>query len=226
MLPADLLAAEAEAREALRSALTAEPNGRWTVDWRFEGLRLLGPALRLGTALSAAERSIRMLFPDAGAAALARREAGDLEITILDFAEQLRRPDSASDSELFLAVAPSAADYEDFERISSRHRGGIVMINGRLEDAGVGIGSVGRERRRGFLSQWQTAYLIEPVPSGALRRAHPDRWELYREDPDGFRLVADFERKPDPEQQAVALTGVGFGSNLGALDAFIEGLRS
>ena len=156
----------------------------------------------------------------------ARREAADLSLTILDFTELMRQPESSAEPELLLAIAPTAADYEDFERISSGHRGGIVMVNGRLEDAGVGIGSVGRERRRGFLAQWQSAYAIQPLATGALRRAYPGRWELYREDPDGFRFVADFERRPDPEQQALALNGKDLSGNLGAIDAFLEGLRS
>ncbi len=226
MLPADLLAAEAQTIEALQAALTAEPRGRWTVEWRFEGLRLLAPALRLCATLLATHRSTRLLFPDAGAAALARREAAALDITILDFAELLRQPVSSADPDLLLAIAPSAADYEDFERISTGHQGAIVMVNGRLEDAGVGIGSVGRERRRGFLAQWQTAYTVQPLATGALRRAYPGSWEIYREDPDGFRFVAGFERRPDPEQQALALNGMDLGSNLGAIDAFLEGLRS
>ena len=49
MLPPDLRTAEAETREALRSALAADPRGRWTVELRFEGLRLLAPA-RIGEA--------------------------------------------------------------------------------------------------------------------------------------------------------------------------------
>ncbi|MEB3306740.1 MAG: DUF1995 family protein [Cyanobacteriota bacterium] len=226
MLPADLRAAEAQALQALRSALNAEPNGRWTLEWRFEGLRLLAPVLRLRTALTAEGRTVQLLFPDAGAAALARRESTDQDATIFDMAELLRRQPTPSEPALILAVAPAAADYEAFEAISQRHQGGLVMINGRLEDAAIGIGSVGRERRRGFLARWQTAYLVQPLAAGALRRAYPDRWEIYREDPDGFRRVADFERKPDPEQQLLALNGAAGGDNLGAIDAFIEGLRS
>jgi hypothetical protein len=51
MLPADLRAAEAQALSAVLAALGAEPKGRWTVDWRFEGLRLLPVVLRFSEAL-------------------------------------------------------------------------------------------------------------------------------------------------------------------------------
>lgn len=229
MLPADLRAAEAEALEALQSALAADANGRWSVEWRFEGLRVLPVALRLSRALVEAGMEPRLLFPDAGAAALARRDGADLAERTLDFGMLLRQPEGSPSEGLLLAVAPSPADYAEFEQICGNHRGPIVMLNGRLEDAAVGIGSVARERRRGFLSQWQVAYALQPLDGGALRRAHPAPWELYREDPDGFRLAASFEQKPDGELQAQALAGEGgvvLGGNLKALDAFIEGLRS
>ena len=229
MLPADLRAAEAQALEALRSALAADANGRWSVEWRFEGLRVLPVALRLTRALVEAGLEPRLLFPDAGAAALARRDGADLAERTLDFGVLLRQPEGSQSEGLILAVAPAPADYAEFEQICANHRGPIVMLNGRLEDAAVGIGSVARERRRGFLSQWQVAYAVQPVDGGALRRAHPEAWELYREDPDGFRLVATFEQKPDGELHAQALAGeagVGLGGNLKAIDAFIEGLRN
>jgi len=175
---------------------------------------------------------LRLLFPDAGAAALARRDGSDLGGLILDFGA-LQRSEAAAaglggERTLLLAVAPTPADYEDFVQICTGYGGAVVMLNGRLEDAAVGIGSVARQRRRGFLAQWQTAYAVMPVEGGALRRAHPQAWEVHREDPDGFRLVATFAQKPDPEELATALAGgdgIGLGGNLRVLDAFIEGLR-
>ena len=229
MLPADLRAAEAQALDALRSALAGDANGRWSVEWRFEGLRVLPVALRLAQALIDGGQELKLLFPDAGAAALARRDGGELAERIQDFGVLLRLPEGSQSEGLMLAVAPSPADYVEFEQICGNHRGPMVMLNGRLEDAAVGIGSVARERRRGFLSQWQVAYAVQPVDGGALRRAHPGPWELYREDSDGFRFTAEFEQKPDGERQAAALAGeggVGLGGNLKALDAFIEGLRN
>lgn len=241
MLPGDLKTAESQALEALLAALAAEPAGRWTVDWRFEGLRLLAPALRLGQALQQAGQGVRLLFPDAGAGALARRDAPELAGCIGDFRSELRRQAEAAEAggeaeaepaarpELLLAVAPGQPDYDDFERLCAGHRGAVVLLNGTLEDAAVGIGSVARERRRGFLAQWQAAYHLKPLEGSALRRSFPGEWELYRQDPDGFRLAARFDQKPDAEAQLQALAGgeaLGVGGNLKVLDAFIEGLRS
>lgn len=230
MLPPDLRAAEHQAFEAVLQALADQPRGRWSLDWRFEGLRLLAPVLRLSEALSASHPQLSLLFPDAGAAALARRDAPDQAARVADFRGHLRRQDAAQSGEVspvLLAVAPNQADYEEFEHVCAAHRGAVLVINGSLEDAAVGIGSVARERRRGFLAQWQAAYYLQPLDGAALRRAFPGPWELYRQDADGFRLAASFDQKPDGEQQAEALaSGGGLAGNLRAMDAFIEGLRS
>lgn len=229
MLPADLRAAEAETLSALQAALSAESSGRLTVEWRFEGLRLLPPVLRLLERLSEQGLNPWLLFSDAGGAALARRDAPALAERILDFRQLQQRQQEQASEGLLLAVTPSAADYEAFEELCKGHRGAVVMVNGRLEDAAVGIGSVARERRRGFVATWSSAYALIPLDGGALRHALPGGWELYRLDADGYRQVASFEQKPDEETIGDALSGDaagGVGSTLRAVDALIEGLRS
>lgn len=228
MLPADLRSAEAQALAALRSALAADANGRWTVELRFEGLRLMPVVLRLARALQE-ERDTTLLFPDAGAAALARRDGADLASRIASFGDQRRLQRQTPSEGLLLLVGASQADYGEVEEVCGGHRGGVVLINASLEDGAVGIGSVARQRRRGFLSTWQAAYALLPQAASALRRAHPGEWELYRLDPDGYRLAARFERRPDGEQQQEVLlgaAGAGIGGSLRALDQLIEGLRN
>ena len=237
MLPPDLRSAEAETLTAVRSALAAEPRGRWTVEWRFEGLRLLAPALRLaGDLLTEAGRGGRLLFADEGAAALARRESEILAPRIASFGDQRRRQGEAGGNGggegggdgLLLLVAPSQAEYDLVEALCGAHRGAVLLLNPNLEDAAVGIGSVARQRRKGFLSTWQTAYALLPDAESALRRAHPGEWELYRLDPDGYRLVRSFERRPDGESRAEALAGtggVGLAGQLRGLNDLLEGLQ-
>jgi hypothetical protein len=243
MLPPDLRSAEAETLTAVRSALEAEPRGRWTVEWRFEGLRLLAPALRLaGDLLTEAGRGGRLLFADEGAAALARRESEILAPRIASYGDERRRQGKAGGDGggegdnggegggegLLLLVAPSQAEYDLVEALCGAHRGAVLLLNPNLEDAAVGIGSVARQRRKGFLSTWQTAYALLPDAESALRRAHPGEWELYRLDPDGYRLVRSFERRPDGESRAEALAGtggVGLAGQLRGLNDLLEGLQ-
>jgi hypothetical protein len=230
MLPADLRTAEAEALDSLGAALAADAKGMWTVEFRFEGLRIMPVALRLLAGLSAAHQGTRLLFADAGATALAKRDAPDQapQLASLQDVMRLQQADGGSEGVLIL-VAPSLADYEEVEQVCALHRGAVVLLNGKLEDAAVGIGTVARDRRKGFLSGWQSAYALIPTAEGALRRGYPAEWELYRRDPDGHRFVASFELKPDAEQQAEALdagAAPGVGRSLQAVDRFIEGLRS
>lgn len=224
MLPADLRTAEAQLLDALRAALAAETAGRWTVELRFEGLRLLPVALRLAASL-AEGGDTTLLLPDAGAAALARRDAPDLAAPIASFSDHLRRQGEGGSEGLLLLVAPSQAEYDTVESLCGRHRGPVVLLNPALEDAAVGIGSVARQRRRGFLSLWQAAYALIPQGGSALRRTFPGPWELYRLDPDGYRPAAQFEQKPDGEQQAEALGEGGAAAGLRSLGQLIEGLQ-
>ncbi|KEF43525.1 MAG: hypothetical protein ER33_01900 [Cyanobium sp. CACIAM 14] len=229
MLPADLLTAEAEALQALRASLAAGSAGRWTLELRFEGLRLLPVVLRLLAGLREERPDARLLFPDAGATALARRDAPELAEAIASFGDQRRLQQEHPSEGVLLLVEPSQAEYALVEQVCAGHGGSVVLVNPSLEDASVGIGSVARQRRRGFLAGWSAAYALLPQAESALRRAYPGDWELYRRDPDGYRLAAHFEQKPDGEQQLLALSGraaPGLGSQLRALGQMIDDLQS
>ncbi|MCP9858217.1 MULTISPECIES: DUF1995 family protein [unclassified Cyanobium] len=229
MLPADLRTAEAEAREALQAALASGSGGRWTVEFRFEGLRLLPVVLRLLEGLLAERPALRLLFPDAGATALARRDAPALADRIGSFSDQRRLQQQEPSRGVLLLVGASQADYELVEAVCGGHGDSVVLINSSLEDAAIGIGSVARQRRKGFLAGWRAAYALLPQSDRALRCAYPGEWELYRLDPDGYRLAGRFEQKPDAEQQELVLSGgqePGLGSNLRALGQMIEDLRN
>lgn len=206
MLPADLRSAETEALAAVQAALASQAKGLWTVEFRFEGLRILPVALRLLAALTPQRPEARLLFPDAGATALAKRDAPEQAAQLLGLGDLLRlqQADGGSDG-LVLLAAPTPADYEEVENLCAQHRGPLVMINGRLEDAAIGIGTVARERRKGFLAEWQAAYGLIPTAEGALRRVFPEDWQFYRRDPDGYRNICSFESRPDREQQLEAL---------------------
>lgn len=233
MLPPDLQTAETEALEALRSALATSARGRWTLELRFEGLRLLPVVLRLAGALQASGMAIQLLFPDAGAAALARRDGPDLADRIATFADHQRTQADAptgddSPARVLILVGASQAEYSSVESVCQAHPGRAVLVNSALEDAAVGIGSVGRERRRGFLAGWEAAYALIPLSGSALRRAHPHDWELYRLDPDGYRLAASFDHRPDGEERDGALEGAGsggIGKTLRSVDRLLDGLQ-
>ena len=225
-LPADLLSAESDLLVAVQAALASGDGSRWGATLRFENLRLLPVALRLAEALAAAHTDLRVLWPDAGAAALARRDAPKMAAAIADFNQWTAKADPDA---LLLVVGPQPSDYDAFMALCENHRGAIVMLNGRLEDAAVGIGSVARERRKGFVASWQQAYWLQPLEGGALMRSFPDDWALFRQDPDGYRWLSSSVKRPDPETLAALLAGEdpdGFKQQLGSVDRFLDGLRN
>lgn len=227
MLPPDLQSAERQALDAIRAALASGTGGRWTVEWRFEGLRLLPVVLRLLDSLVQEGVPLRLLCADMGATALARRDAPDFADRIASFGDQIRLQAEGPSEGVLLLLGASQAEYAQVEQLCANHRGPVLLLNASLEDAAVGIGSVARQRRRGFLSQWEAAYALIPQSESALRRAYPAPWQLFRLDPDGYRLAAEFDRRPDGEQQAEALGGeIGLGGNLKALGDLIEGLQN
>ncbi|MEB3261218.1 MAG: DUF1995 family protein [Cyanobacteriota bacterium] len=230
MLPSDLRQAEAQALQALDSALSSDGRQRWTADLRFEGLKLLPLALRLAERLVERSPALKVVFPDAGATALARRDGGALAPLITSLGDQRRQSSAAARegaAERLLLVGPGPSDYDLVEAVCEAHPGPVVLLNPTLEDAAVGIGSVARARRKGFLAQWQPAYALQPFADSALRRAHPGEWELFRLDPDGFRLAARFPQKPTAEEQAAALSGEGggLGQQLRSLGELIDNLQ-
>ena len=227
VLPADLLEAEKRTVSALESVLGGARRGRWLVTWRFEGLRVMGPALRLARTLREQGCPLLVAFPDAGAAALAKRDATDLADCCVDFMQLQRDPAWADRGELLLLVGAQPSDYETVEAICNLWKEPLVLVNGRLEDAGVGIGSVARSRRRGFLSTWTVAFHLEPLPQGALLMEREKEWDLFRCDPDGYRWIQRFEQRPEREQIDAAInpSADGLKQTLGAVDRLIDDLR-
>ena len=75
----------------------------------------------------------------------------------------------------------------------------MIMINGKLDDSAVGIGSVARERRKNFISKWQNIYWLEPITKGVLFHCYPEDWKLFRLDNDGYRFFKKFDKKPSSD---------------------------
>lgn len=197
-LPGDLNAARHQCVAALEAAL-ADGLTRLQVDLRFEGLRW--PTVAHGLCQELQQRGNRapvvLAFADMGAAALARRDFELSAAEAVTFAD-LANGRCSTDAALYMAVTPAAPEFAEFEAAcTALGERPVIALNPRLEDAAVGIGSVARARRRGFLARWRVAYGLYPLEQAALAYAHPGPWQLFREDPDGFRLVASPQQRPD-----------------------------
>ena len=65
----------------------------------------------------------------------------------MSFKEGLVYKLGQNSDDLLLAVTPNHYDYDEFEGLCNKINQKVIMINGKLDDAAVGIGSVARERR-------------------------------------------------------------------------------
>ena len=115
-------------------------------------------AIRLKESISEASIKSLLLWPDAGATALAKRDAPELSDNIMSFKDVIKSDNNDYTNHLLVAVSPQHYDYEDFENLCNKSDSRIIMLNGKLEDSDVGIGSVARERRKSFIRKWINIY--------------------------------------------------------------------
>ncbi len=196
-LPKDLVTAETVAYNSLMKAIRGNKSSRLSINIKFEGLRTLPLSLRFVDKLQSDDIQFVLLFPDTGATALAKRDSPQHVDCIFSFNEILKKEIQLDQNKLVILVAPQPFEYNEFQQIVDLCLGTVLMINGKLEDSAVGIGSVARERRKKALLSWENIYWLEPIQRGALMRVFPNEWVIFHCSKDGYRKVKSFEKKPD-----------------------------
>jgi hypothetical protein len=204
-IPQDLAEAIAQARTATQAALD-EGLTRIQVELVLPELKVMPVAELFLDLLAPWGDKLKVFFPDAGAAALARRDWSELACKITDVGSG-RTPMTGKiqpEDEIFLFVEPSAVEVTQVEQLCQEAGDRpVIFLNPRMEDlAIIGIGYAGRQLRDRFLSQITTAYYLRPVEGAALRRAFPDPWEVWLEpaEEDGdYQLIATVPQRPAGE---------------------------
>ncbi len=197
-LPSDLKEAEDNLYESIKSYLSINSEKSFlSINLKFEGLRINPIILRLSKKLYEIQSNNLLLWADAGGAALAKRDYPESSNNILTFKEYLNL--SSSLNSVLLVSSPQPYDIEMFEQVCSKSNSTVIMINGKLEDPIVGIGSVGRDMRKRFADKWKTIYYIEPLSLGALLKKYPNNWELFKLESNGYSFCKSFDKKPDDE---------------------------
>ncbi len=199
ILPADLREAESRLLKSIIESLQNEDFNRISINLKFEGLRIMPVVLRLSNELTTISRKNCLAWPDAGGTALAKREYPTCAGDIYSFRDLLSEDYNIKENTILIAVSPQPYDYEDFINLCDGYKGVIIMVNGRLVDSTVGIGSIGRDRNKSFLPSWHTAFSLEPLSEGALMREYPHDWSLFKLEQNGYRYVRDFRAKPNQE---------------------------
>lgn len=205
--PTTLDEAIAQAQAATQAAI-AVGYTRLQVELLLSELKPIPTALQYLPVFADLESGLKVFFTDAGAAALAKRDWGDLpcKIRSLDVAgsrqtstvEELVDPDDQA----FLFVAPSSVEIAPVEQVcTAAAERPVVLLNPRLEDVGaVGIGYSARQIRERFLNTFEPCYYLRPLEQAAILRSYPSPWQIWLEGSESYTLLAEEPQKPDSER--------------------------
>ncbi len=196
-LPKDLEDAIAQSREATKAAL-ADGLLRLQVELLFPELKVQPIAEKFIPALADtyAER-LKVYFPDAGAAALARRDWGETPYVVRGMSEIKGK--MQPDDEIFLFVEPSSVEVTQLEQMCQEAGDRpVVLLLPRLENvATIGIGYAGRQLRERFLNTLESCYYVRPLEGAALFRCYPSPWQVWLEKGgDTYELISETPSKP------------------------------
>jgi Domain of unknown function (DUF1995) len=141
----------------------------------------------------------KVLFTDAGSGALARRDWAGAAFEIYGLGElkaEIQPTDQA-----FMMIAPSAIEVLAVEQLCEQAGDRpFILFNPKLEDVSVvGIGYVARQLRERFLNTIEPCYYLRPLDQAVLFRNYPHPWQLWLEENETYRLIAEELSKPDGE---------------------------
>ena len=218
-LPKTLEDAIAQARVATQAAI-ADGYSRLQVELLFPELKLMPVALQyiptfeqgqnVPPAEAPALSKLKVFFPDAGAAALARRDWGDVPFKIVDIGTgKFPQKQIQPEDEAFLFVAPSPVEVAQVEKLCEEAGvRPVVLLNPRLQAVAiVGVGYAGRQLRARFLNNIETCYHLRPLDGAALFRCYPSSWQVWLETDNDYKLIAELPKQPFGEELEEILSG-------------------
>jgi hypothetical protein len=187
---------------AQAAALAAIADGyqRITVEILIPELKSMALAQQFLTAFTDRGNTLKVLFTDTGAAALARRDWTEINFKIDDLGNS-RSPVTdkiQEEDRLFIAIEPSSVEVEQIEKLcNAAGDRPVILFLPRLEDAAiVGIGYAARQLRDRFLTTLHSAYYIKPLEDSAIYRCYPGQWQVWLERDDDYTLLAERPHKP------------------------------
>ena len=210
-LPTSLEAAIAQSIEATKAAL-ADGYNRVQVELLFPELKPMSVAEQFLPGLTQYGSQLKVFFPDAGAAALARRDWGDVPFKIMDIGTG-RMPVEVQmqpEDEAFLFIAPTAVEVSQVEKLcEAAGLRPVVMLNPYLQDVyTVGVGYAGRQLRTRFLNSIESCYYLRPLEEDvAVFRCYPSSWQILREIGGEYQLIAEMSNKPSADELDQILSG-------------------
>ncbi|MEL6580806.1 MAG: DUF1995 family protein [Cyanobacteria bacterium J06621_12] len=211
--PATLDAAVEQAKTATQAAI-ADGYRLIQVELVIPEIALKSEALALEFAqLFVDSYQVKVMFPDTGASALAKRNWGDRPFAVTDMGSRFTSIETQMDEEdeIFIVTCPSAVEVERAEKLSQLAGDRpIIFLIPQLEDvAVVGIGLAARQLRDRFIKNIYSCYYLRPLEEGAILRCHPSPWQIWLEQESGYELATEVSSKPmgeDLERLMISLT--------------------
>lgn len=194
-LPQNLDQAVDQAQIAVKAAM-ADGFTRLQVELLFPELQMMPIAQRFVSSFADLGDTLRVFFPDAGAAALARRDWGETPYPIRGLGEL--KAAIQPHEKVFLIIEPSSVEVAQVEKLCEEaSERPVILLAPQMEDiATIGIGYAGRQLRERFLNQIESCYYLRPLDGAALFRCYPANWQVWVELDGEYQLVAEEPRKP------------------------------
>lgn len=198
-IPNSLEEAITQSRAATRAAIE---NGvpRMMVEFVYPELKGQPVAEQFYPVLQDMGLVFKMYFPDAGAAALARRDWDNPEFVVRGIGELQGKIEP--DDNAYIFIEPSSVEVSQVEEMCNEAGDKfIIMLNPKLEDvATIGIGYAGRQLRERFLSTLESVYYLRPMEGAVLFRCYPSPWQVWQETAEGeYSVLAELPQKPSGE---------------------------
>lgn len=194
-LPQNLDEAIAQACKATHAALE-DGLTRLQVELAFPELKIMPLAQQFVASFADRGSELRVFFPDAGSAALARRDWGDTPYSLRGIGEL--KAAIQPEEKLFIFIEPSSVEVQQVEALCDEAgERPVIFLNPRLEDvATIGIGYAGRQLRDRFLNRLESCYYLRPLEGAALLRDYPAPWQVWFEEEGAYKLIAEQPQKP------------------------------
>jgi hypothetical protein len=133
--------------------------------------------------------SIRLFFPDMGAAALTRRDwkmgSASSEVPSGVFTSNIQNDGLANTDKLVILVCPlySEADYvQRVVQLCDQGSVPCIMLNADLINMDQGYGMRARNIRKNLMATFITTYKLKTLSRGAVVREWPNRFTVWKED--------------------------------------------
>ena len=199
--PQTLDEAVEQAKAAVQAALVDGYN-RLQIELVVPEIALQSQALGLEFAelFAASNSGVKVMFPDTGAAALAKRDWGEKPFQVTDMGSRFTPIETqiAPDDEIFIVVCPSAVEVERAEKLCNLAGDRpVIFLIPQLEDvAVVGIGLAARKLRERFINLIYSCYYLRPLEGAAILRCYPSPWQIWLQQEEQYELATELSSKP------------------------------